>query len=193
MATQFTDAVDTYYAYVKSRIVTAVLPESEPGAGDGVPALNPLRVFGGTLEAAAWPPSDVKDGAIYLNIQNQFPGKRGTLANREYRHVLQWTWLTRGTDISQGGQGANRGDRFRLDQEIRAELYQANFPQFCPLVTVTFDQASGTIVRTPYNPIQMCRWTPLSFGPRPAIADSSGVLYGAAAVDVFAFQQSISQ
>jgi hypothetical protein len=178
------DAIDTYYDYVVTRILKG---------GNGVAALNPDRAFGDIIQAESWPLAESVDSAFYLTIIDQMPDtKFGTLGNQYYRSILQWKWLTSGNNLQPGQTGNNRGDRYRADQAMREELRQANFPQFCPLISLALD-GSGNLTRTPYNPIQTCRWTALKFGPRPSGTDDSGVLYGAAAVDVHAFQQPLTQ
>jgi hypothetical protein len=185
------DAIDTYYEYVKSRMLRGVLNEDGSTA---VAAINPAQQFLGYAGAQSWPPSDIVYNALYLIITNQDnQPKLGTLGNQMYRVVMQWAWLVQGTDLVATNTGQNRGNRFRIDQGIRDNLRQANFPQFCPMISIQQNSVSGQLSHVLYNPAQTCRWTPLSFGPRPAASDESGILYGAAAVDVYAFQQPMSQ
>jgi len=185
---QMRDMIDTYYEYVKGRIVNG-----DP-AGSGLPPINPERQFGGIIQAEAWPPTDIILGGLYLTILQMTPNIRfGTRGNPYYTVVSQWLWANQGTDLTATQQGANRGNRFPDDVAIRNELLQANFPLFTALNSISVDPVSGDIIMTPYSPTQVCRWTALAFGPKTSGTDDSGVLYGAAAVDVSTFQQPLTQ
>lgn len=183
----WSDMICTYYDYVQRRITVG-----DPDKN--LAPINPARVFAGITQAEQWPPKAPAVDAFYLTVLNQFPAKsvgRKSRNNLYYRSVLQWQWICSGTNLQAGQIGANRGDRFPTDQTMRGELVQANFPLFCPLISVSLDP-NNNIVRTPYVPAQTCRWTELEFGPRPSVGQDSGNLYGAGAVDVFAFQQPLS-
>src|SRR5580692_11732009 len=93
------DALDSYYQYVKGRII----------------AFNNQRVVKGMLSAQDWPPKQVTLNAFYLLDMGEEPvGKQGFSPAVPIKfHLVQWTWIIKGSDLQPGERLANRGDRYR--------------------------------------------------------------------------------
>src|ERR1700741_2750735 len=95
----FADGIDSYYQWVKARIL----------------AFNSSRTVKGMMDAQDWPSKNVAFDAFYLLDLGDVPvGKQFYSAQTPvlFRQV-QWVWINKGTDLVQGVRQANRGDRFR--------------------------------------------------------------------------------
>jgi hypothetical protein len=155
------DALDTYYQWVKARIVT----------------FNSARVVSGMLNAQDWPPKFVKLNSFYLLVLGEEPvGKSGFSPAVPIKfHLVQWTWIIKGSDLQPGERLANRGDRYRIMQAMKWELTQGMFPNYCPKMTWNIN-AQGSFVGIPFVPALAITWTPVSFHER--FDKDSGVAYG---------------
>jgi hypothetical protein len=163
-----TDSIDSYYQFVKARIATK----------------NSARVVAGLLDAQDWPNKNVKFDAFYLLDVTDTPvGKDfySTYIPVLFRQV-QWVWINKGTDLTQGIRKANRGDRFRFGLEaMKGELLYASTPGYTQKFTWAVD-ANDNWISTPENPPEAIWWKPLEFHAKNDKA--SGVIYGAAATRI---------
>ena len=157
----FIDAIDTYLRYVRMRLAV----------------INPNRVVKGPIDAQDWPLDKVEAGALYLLVLDDSPiGQQGySAAIPIYHHVIQWSWAVFGNDLGECAIGNNRGNRYRLDNQIKGELIKATYPGFTDKVSLSV--TPGQLVATPYDPAEPIWWTPLEFGPKRTDKDS-GVVYG---------------
>jgi hypothetical protein len=161
----FVDAVDSHYQHVKARIK----------------AENPTRQVLGLLEAQDWPPKTIKTQAFYLLTLKNESQEQGTKANAIRVHFLQWVWIIEGTDLQQGVRAANRGDRFRINEQMKGELAAAMFPRFTVKQSWQLN-ANGVWVGTPKDPPEVTRWSKLQLMQRTDRA--SGLVYGIGSVNV---------
>jgi hypothetical protein len=165
----FTDGQDTYYQYVKGRILT----------------YNSSRVVAGMLSAQDWPYKEVKFDAFYLLVLGEVPiGKQAYSAAVPIKfHQMQWVWINKGTDLVQGIRQANRGDKYRTMQNMKGELTYAHYPGFCEKQTWALNTA-GVWTGTPENPVEYIQWQPIEFHEKWSEPGGAGIGYGAGAVRV---------
>jgi hypothetical protein len=170
------DWSDSLYQYVKARIE----------------AINPTRVFSGIVEAADWPPKELKDQTYYLVINSldpnrgQGPGTNSWTAPL-YGEIAQWTWPIIGTDIAADTLATNRGDRYRINFQMIQELLQGHYPGFCQKFQYSMN---GTLlIATPYVPAETIWFTKPRFSTR--IERTTGILFGSAAVTITGFSPTI--
>lgn len=167
------EAVDSYYLQVKQQMA----------------AVDSTQQFGGILQARDWPLTQPVFGALYLLVI-AMNAVGGTEAQALYEYVCQWSWILMGDDIVDAQQAQNRGNRYRQSMQVVANLRQANFPQFCPKINVQVD-AQGSVTTAgvqstyPVSPFESVWWSRLKFAPRQD--QGSGVLYGAAGVSLYAY------
>lgn len=158
------NAVDSLFEYVKSRMAT----------------INPARVLGGLVDAQDWPPQNVQMEALYLIALPAVPVGKETYsaAIPILMHTLQWTWMVQGTDLAQAIIGANRGDRYRKNMQIRQDLLAALWPNFAE--KKSWSVVGQAVVGASLNPVEFMIWTPVQFLER--IDKASGLLYGTATI-----------
>ena len=168
------DGVDSYYSAIVAQMAV----------------IDPSQVFNGYAQATDWPgtPPNVT-GGLYLLVLTSLP-IGGTEAQILYRHACQWVWIIIGTDIQANEQAANRGDRFRQNFVIESNLRQANYPGFCQKKTYSADSEGNVTSQPvqsvyPVSNVESVWWSRPRFMPKQD--QSSGLVYGAAAVDVFAY------
>jgi hypothetical protein len=179
------DALDSYYQYVKGRInsfSTRVVYNS-PGK-----QLN--GVVKGMLNAQDWPPKNIVFGAFYLLVLGEEPiGKQGFSPAVPIKfHVVQWTWIIKGSDLQQGEQLANRGDRYRISQAMKWELTQGMFPNYAP--KQTWNLVNGVFTGTPFSPAATITWIPVKFNER--FDKDSGIVYGTGSTRIQDIQPMIT-
>lgn len=169
------DVLDSHYAYVKGRVAT----------------INPSRKFLGMMLAQDWPPDTVDMEAFYLLDLAVNPVERDaySAADPIYIYTVQWTWLIAGTDLQDGLKGRNRGNRIRTSYQMKNELRQALYPNFCEKVQVSIN-ASGTVIKTSYDPKEYIMWTPSSFKDRPD--KESGLIYGTCTTQITGISAEIA-
>lgn len=162
----FTDAVDSHYNYVKTRIL----------------AINPVRVFGGLLNAQDWPSKPIKYDAFYLLLLGEDSvGRQGYSASTPIKfHQIQWSWITKGTDLPLGVRQANRGDRYRTVQLMKSELLTGLFPNYAE--KKSWGLVGGTYTGTSKNPQEFNTWTPVSFHEK--YDKDSGMIYGSGSLRI---------
>ena len=166
----FTDAVDSHYQYVRARII----------------AQNSNRVFGGILTAQDWPSKPIKFDAFYLLVLGESSvGRQGYSGTVPIKfHTLQWVWITKGTDLIQGIKAANRGDKYRIVQQMKQELQNAFSPNFTEKLSwalVATGQPAPNDAKwtgTSKDPKEFIWWTPVEFHEK--VDKDSGVMYGSA-------------
>src|SRR6266446_6014765 len=166
----FTDAVDSHYIYVRNRILT----------------LNPTRVMGGVLNAQDWPSKPIKFDAFYLLVLGESSvGRAGYSASTPIKfHTIQWVWINKGTDLTPGVKAANRGDRYRIMQQMKGELLNGFYPNFAEKLSWTLvptGQPSPNDAKwtgTSKVPQEFVWWTPVDFHEK--LDKESGVQYGSA-------------
>jgi hypothetical protein len=142
----------------------------------------------GIVNARDWPQTRPVEGGLYLLVLNQVPGG-GTISQRQYQYFCQWSWMLIGQDIQQDQLVQNRADRYRQCMQVEENLRQANYPGFTGQQNVTSDiqgNLTFTPSLTPPNIFESIRWSELRFMPKDD-NKQSGLLFGAAAVEVYAF------
>lgn len=180
------ETLDTFVMFVKAQLVAVSATVTINGV------TGPQRV-GEVLEARDWPLTAPAQGAIYLLFQAANPlNQVGTQAQNLYEYHCQWVWLLTGQDLQANQQGANRGDRYRTNLQIMANLRNAHYPGYCPKKSYTADsQGNLTVVPVqstyPKSNVETIVWTKPKFMPR-ATNDKSGTLYNAAAVSVISYE-----
>src|SRR5205807_2215734 len=106
-----------------------------------------------------------------------------------YSHTLQWVWVVFGDDLAPDKKGRNRGNRYRVDLQIKDELVRATWPHFTPKFHLS--TSGSTLVATPIDPPEAIYWTKLEFGPKKGNRDS-GVIYGYGSTHVTQFNDQIT-
>jgi hypothetical protein len=174
----FSDALDSYFKYVKARIIIA----------------NSNRLVPGMIEANAWPPEEVHDESFYLLILGENPSNNfGSVSSRGIIHTVQWTWIVIGTDLPQSNVvGRNKGNRYRNNAKMKQELLNGLFPNYCDKNNYVPQQQGNTLVSVPTPVGEKIWWSAPRFLPSK-LEDKSGVLYGAAQVFVSEFSDLIIQ
>jgi len=175
MANPGLDALDSYYQFVKGRIKT----------------YNFNRVVAGMLNAQDWPPKQVKLEAFYLLVLGEdVVGKQGFSPAVPIKfHLVQWTWIIKGSDLQQGERLANRGDRYRIMQTMKDELTDGMFPNYTEKQTWALN-ASQVWTPTSLVPPMYITWTPVSFHER--FDKDSGVAYGTGSTRIQDIRQPIT-
>jgi hypothetical protein len=156
--------------------------------------INPTRKMAGVTDAQAWPPKNVMLESFYLLTLGEKPvGKSFWSASIPVlTHSVQWTWIVVGTDLTVGKVGRNRGDRYRISMKMKEELLQATFPWFAQKGdwSVLGSTPSGLVLQeTPITPLENMWWSPPVFLNK--VDKDSGVIYGAASVQITAMEQTI--
>jgi hypothetical protein len=159
------DALDSYYQFVRARILSVA----------NNPTNNP-PIVAGVLNAQDWPPKQVKLNAFYMLILGEEPvGKQGFSPAVPIKfHLIQWTWIIKGSDLQQGEQFANRGDRYRLMQAMKYQLTYGMSPNYCP--KLTWNLVNEVWTGVPLIPAMAITWTPVDFHER--FDKDSGLAYG---------------
>lgn len=172
------DAIDTYFTQIKTQM--AVVDSSQR--------------FGGLVMARDWPASPLIPKALYLLYMtaNPLPGPVSSQTQVRLEHFCQWVWLLIGDDITSSQQGQNRSSRYRENMQIMANLRQAHYPGYTQKLAYTADSqgvVSSMAVTSPESNIEMIHWTMPRFMPRQD--EKSGVVYGAASVSVYAWDDAL--
>lgn len=149
--TTFNDAIDTYYQYVKARVLSK----------------NPSRIVAGMLIAQDWPAEKAKTEAFYLVDDGPLPVKKGaySIGSPIFIHQLHWHCIIKGTDIQEGVRQANRGDRYRIMLAMEDEMIFANWPQFTQKLH-WFLAGNGKWTSTAPNTPESIWWSSVKFHPR---------------------------
>lgn len=175
----WSDAIDSYFKYVKGRIV----------------AKNPNRLIPGIIEANAWPPQEVQNEAFYLLLLGESPSSNfGTVSSTGIIHLTQWTWVVIGNDLptqASNQVGRNRGNRYRNNAKLKQELLNGLYPNFCDKNTYIPQQQGNNLVSVPTSVGEKIWWSRPRFLPVKAEGES-GVLYGAAQIFVSEFSDLIT-
>lgn len=168
-------ALDSYFKAVEARMAV----------------INPDREVVGMVSAQDWPGQDVKFEAFYcLSLTTSPLGRQAySPASLFYVSHVQWVWMIMGTDVQQGIRGRNRGDRYRTNRLMEAELLKALYPYFAPKAHWSID-ANGTLVSTPSDPEDNIWWTPPVFVQKSD--KDSGLVYSSAASMVTEITESIA-
>lgn len=182
----FISPIDTYYTFVTQQMAT--LKATAFINGSLVP-----QPFGGITNARDWPKTPVLEGALYLLVLPAVQPYDIAMASQTqvgYKYFCQWVWLLYGTDIQANQITQNRGDRYRAEMSIQENLTNANYPGYARKKDFSADNngnvtavLSSSVV--PTNPLEMVTWTKLRFMPRPD--EASGVVYGAASVEILGY------
>jgi hypothetical protein len=170
------DTLDSYFHYVKTQM--AIIDASQR--------------FGGVVMSRDWPQDPPIGGALYLLYIQSVPTPLGTQAQNHFEYFCQWVWILIGNDITSTQQAANRGDRYRGNIKIMENLRQANYPCYTQKLQVSaVNQQTGVLTYTPVTSqypasnLEMITWTKPRFMPKGD--EKSGLIYGAAAVQVSGF------
>lgn len=166
----YLDAIDSYLQYVKARLL--LIPTVQAAITAGV------KRIAGYMDAQDWPNKNVIFDTFYLLDLGDVPVGRTFYSAQTpvlFRQV-QWVWVNKGTDLTQGVRQANRGDRFRTMEIMKGELLNASFPGFC--LKQTWALVNGTWTGTPSPTNEQILWKPIEFHTKPDKA--SGIIYGTA-------------
>lgn len=161
------DAVDTLWKTFSGRMAT----------------INSARKLMGYMDAENWPPPQVVFDGFYLLALSSNPlGKASdSWAVPFYEHMLQFQWITKGTETSTytDTTGKNRGNRVRTAWVMQQELLRALYPGFAQKQQLSVDasqKVNSVILNEPIS------WTKPQFRWR---ADKeSGLIYMIATVRV---------
>jgi hypothetical protein len=166
------EAIDSYYSYIAAQMKL----------------VDSTQLMGGIVAARDWPQTPTTEGALYLVYMQSLP-KGGTESQVFYEYFCQWIWLLMGTNIAATQTAANRGDRYRKEMSIEKNLRQAHFASYCPKLTHAL---SGSLIITGgIGDGESVWWSHLRFGPKMDVA--SGVIYGSAAVQLYAYDDVLPQ
>lgn len=171
----YTDAIYSHYEYVKSRLAT----------------VNSSRIVKGLLDAQDWPPAPVVVEAFYLLVLADTPAGRqfySAAVPVKFHHV-QWVWINKGLDLAQGQRKANRGDRFVFMMQMRGELTNALYPNFCEKKNWALD-GNGNFVGVSEPVVEFISWAPVEFQKKAA--QDSGVMWGSGAVNIWDMTDTIT-
>lgn len=165
----FADAIWTHFMYVRDRILVK----------------NPSRTIKGIMNAQDWPSKSVEFDAFYLLVLGEAPiGSQGySMYSPMVFHQCEWTWLVKGTDLKPGERAANRGDKFRIAQEMKGELLYGIVPGYTEKLTWALNQTSGKFIGTSFNPHESITWDPVR--PREKVDMDSGVSYCAGSLRIW--------
>lgn len=172
------DTLDTHWLYVSQRIQ----------------AQFPTIQFGGIVEARDWPFQQAIDQALYLVTGDARTGKnvnswQGSLLT----YSARWSWPILGTNLPQGVQAANRGDRYRIAAMFRSAIQYGLYPGFTQKQQYgVVDNGAGVpviAVTTPYA-YENVWWSKADFAEK--IDTTTGIIYGVAAVAISAFEPEIN-
>jgi len=168
------NATDSYIRYVRLRMAT----------------INPLRVIKGPMDAQDWPTKDIVFGSLYLLTLADTPiGAQGYSPSVPiYTIGIQWSWAILGSDLKSGTRGRNRGDRYREDASIKADLLKAVYPNYTEKLQLSMQ--NGQLVATSFDPPESIFWTPLEFRKTPD--RDSGLIYGVATSYISTMTEKIS-
>ena len=170
------DALDTFFKYVKARIIAA----------------NNGRTVVGIIEANDWPPKDVMPNAFYLLTLGDVPNRNGGSASAlNMIHLVQWVWTIPGDDLTQDQLGHNRGNRYRINWQMKTELVRGMFPGFCPKNSYTPQIVNGAITSVPTPSGDTITWSAPRF-MKTNMLDKSGIIYCGAQVHISQFADSIT-
>ena len=158
------DAIDSYIRHVRLRMAT----------------INPTRSIKGPMDAFDWPTRKIESEALYLLTLNDEPigSQGGSQAVPIVTHMVQWSWVILGDDIAANVKGRNRGNRYRVEFQIKEELRQASYPGFTEKLHLTAAPESGSLTFSSLDPKAAISWTRLEF--RKDTDKNSGVVYGIA-------------
>lgn len=178
---QLVDTLDSYYYYVKNRVLQ----------------VNPSRNFGGIVQARDWPMKEAKLDTPYLldSMDSLVPfGKSVSQYQPNVNYRVQWVWMIQGDNIPQNAQAANRGNKYRVNMQMKQEVIVGCFPGFCEKLQYSVqDDGTGQAEQAfmEYNPPEFIRFSQPRFVDK--IDRTSGILFCSGAVGVSAFAPAILQ
>jgi len=146
--------------------------------------MNSSRLVNGIMDAQSWPPAEVKTESFYVLTLSDVNNKNlSTTANPGAVRYIQWIWIIVGKDIAPGSKvrGANRGDRFVIQQTMEAELLCGLYPKYTEKKSWAMN-SSGLWLGTSKTPPEFINW---SFSKILKKVDKgSGLVYGTASVEL---------
>jgi hypothetical protein len=172
------DIIDSHWVYVTQRIV----------------AQFPTQLIGGIVEARDWPFTQAIDQALYLvtgNVRNarNVNSQQSQLST----YAARWSWPVIGTNLQQGNQAANRGDRYRTAETIKSIMAYGLYPGYTQKQQYSVqDDGTGNpilVTTTPYA-YESVWWSKADFAEK--IDTTTGILYGYAAVAISSFEPEIN-
>lgn len=167
----YRDAIDSYYQYVKARILSTSTAQAFISSGN--------KRVAGMMDAQDWPPKNVLFECFYLLDVTDTPVGRNFYSAQipVLFKVMQWVWINKGTDLTQGIRQANRGDRFNNFEVMKGELLLGHFPGFCLKQTWAMNGA-GVYTGTPSPINEQLLWKPVEFHKKSD--KDSGMIYASA-------------
>lgn len=174
------DALDSHYVYVMQRIL----------------AQFPAQPIGGIVEARDWPFQEAVDQALYF--LTGVPEKTSRAVNSRQSAMVtysaRWVWMDIGSNLQQGQQASNRGDKYRTTATVRSVISYGLYPGFCTKNQYNIqDNGSGVaqlVTTTPWTGIENVWWSKPDFATRQD--QVTGIIFGYAAVAVSAFEPEIN-
>lgn len=172
------DALDTFWYYVTQRIISQF----------------PTQPIGNIVDASDWPFLQAVDQALYLVTGNMRNGKNVNSRQSQLgTYSARWSWPIIGTNLAQGVQAANRGDRYRTMATIKAALEFGLYPGYTQKqqYAVVDDGTGNPILQvvTPYA-YESVWWSKADFIDKEDA--KTGIIYGYAAVAVSTFEPEIN-
>lgn len=161
---------ESHYRWVKGRIL----------------AQNPGRTVDGIVDALDWPAKQLLPNTFYMILGDiSTRAGFGTPTAEGMANVVQWAWMVPGDDLGANQRGRNRGDRFRINQQMIAELMNGLFPNFCPKQMWTGYENAGvfTYVGKAIDPPETIWWSLPKFSrAKRDNEEKSGIIYTLATV-----------
>lgn len=167
------DGLDTIAYYFSQRLKT----------------VNAARQYMGYMDAQDWPPKTIVFNAFYVLVLGNKPKLGQSIAVPIYEDLLQFSWITQGTDVNNFNNviGTNRGDRIRTSETMKAEMIEALWPYFTQKVHLT-PNADGTVSAAVLN--EPVYWSKPDFRMRSD--RDSGINYGIATVRLIDMTETIT-
>lgn len=171
----FIDGIDSYYFYVKNRILQ----------------INPARVFGGIVQARDWPMKEAQLEVPYLLLQREDPKPFGRSVSwfRPMESMqVRWAWMIQGDNIQANAQSTNRGNKYRINGQMIQELLNGSYPGFCKKYQYSaVDDGTGKAekIAVAYDPTEFVKWSMPRFSD--TIDSVSGILYCTGIVGIHDF------
>ena len=143
--------------------------------------INPQRKAVAYMDAMDWPPQIVQFNSFYLLelASNPLNKASWSAAVPIYDHLLQFVWIVQGTDVNNYNDklGRNRGDRVRINGQMKEEIVQALYPGFAQKQFLTVNASDQLEFETLNEPVI---WSQPQF--RTVANREAGTLYCMATV-----------
>lgn len=179
---QLIAAPESHFRWVKGRILTQ----------------NSKRTVDGIVDALDWPAKQLLPNTFYMILGDiSTRAGFGTPTASGLSNVVQWAWMVPGDDLAANQRGRNRGDRFRINQQMMSEIVNGLFPYFCPKqIGQAFDNGNGGFnnVISDISPPETIWWSLPKFSrAKMDNEQKSGIIYTVATIGLNQFGDTILQ